>query len=283
VLESLSVGTPIVAFSGTGGGADLIAENGGITVPAFDIEAYAEALTRILSDGALRLQLGKSGSDRIDAEFSFRRYAMDLMSLGGVVLPRVSVVVPNYNYAHYLKDRLASIAGQSLPLYEIIVLDDCSTDASLDVLQTLRLELHPEPVVVQGRCNSGSVFRQWLQGVERSRGEFVWIAEADDLAKPDMLERLARLLLSNPAAVFAYAQSEQIDEAGNVLAPDYLAYTHGLCPGRWEASYVAEGSGSGHGGKEHDSQCERGAVSSGTIAPCAPGAHRGNRQVPDCG
>ena len=243
VLESLSVGTPIVAFSGTGGGADLIAENGGITVPAFDIEAYAEALTRILSDGALRLQLGKSGSDRIDAEFSFRRYAMDLMSLGGVVLPRVSVVVPNYNYAHYLKDRLASIAGQSLPLYEIIVLDDCSTDASLDVLQTLRLELHPEPVVVQGRCNSGSVFRQWLQGVERSRGEFVWIAEADDLAKPDMLERLARLLLSNPAAVFAYAQSEQIDEAGNVLAPDYLAYTHGLCPGRWEASYVAEGSG----------------------------------------
>lgn len=243
VLESLSVGTPIVAFSGTGGGADLIAETGGITVPAFDIESYADALARILSDGALRLQLGRSGSERIDAEFSFRRYAMDLMSLGGMAMPRVSVVVPNYNYAHYLKDRLASIAGQSLPPYEIIVLDDCSTDASLDVLQAMRPELNPEPVVVQGRSNSGSVFRQWLQGVERSRGEFVWIAEADDLAKPDMLERLARLLLHNPAAVFAYSQSEQIDEAGNVLAPDYLAYTHGLCPGRWEANYVAEGNG----------------------------------------
>ncbi|HEY1139205.1 MAG TPA: glycoside hydrolase family 99-like domain-containing protein, partial [Lysobacter sp.] len=242
VLESLSVGTPVVAFAGTGGGADLVSHTGGEVVPAFDTDAYADALHGLIED-AVRLEaLGQAGAALIDAEFSFRRYAMDLLALGGSGLPRVSVVVPNYNYAHYLRERLESIAGQTQPVYEIIVLDDASGDGSADEMQKLRGEIHPEPRWIANASNSGSVFRQWLKGVELARGDYVWIAEADDLSKPEFLGRLSRLLTAYPDAVMAYSQSEQIDEFGQVLAADYAAYTDSLSRTRWLNNYECSGN-----------------------------------------
>jgi glycosyltransferase involved in cell wall biosynthesis len=242
VLESLSVGTPVVAFAGTGGGADLVAVTGGRVVKAFDTTAYADELLRVINDTALRMQLGSDGMALIDSSFSFRSYAMDLLALGGVGYPKVSVVVPNYNYAHYLAERLDTITRQTLPLYELIVLDDASTDDSLATLQRLRSKINPEPMVVESGSNSGSVFRQWLKGVKLARGEYVWIAEADDLSKPEFLESLVKLLEAHPDAVMGYSQSEQIDEYGQVLAPDYLAYTDDLSRTRWSKTYVAEGA-----------------------------------------
>lgn len=242
VLESLSVGTPVVAFAGTGGGADLVGETGGLTVRAFNVTNYAEALLQVAGDATLRARLSKAGSQLVDAAFSFRGYAMDLIGLAGVGLPRISVVVPNYNYARYMAERLSSIADQSLPLYEIIVLDDCSSDDSLAVLQQLRSRIRPEPRIIPAEFNSGSVFRQWLKGVELARGDYVWIAEADDLSKPEFLQRLIELLRRHPDAVMAYSQSEQIDENGELLGPDYLAYTDELSTTRWRETYVADGS-----------------------------------------
>lgn len=242
VLESLSVGTPVVAFSGTGGGADFVQRHdSGITVPALDTDAFSDAVVDLLRDEQLRVRLGQNGRQCIDAEFSFRQYAMDLCRLAGIRLPTVSVVVPNYNYAHLIEARLRSISGQTLPLYEIIVLDDCSTDDSLLHIERFGGQIVPEPRIVGNTLNSGSVFRQWKRGVELARGEYVWIAEADDLSKPEFVERMVGLLHQHPDAVFAYCQSEQIDAEGKVLASDYLEYTRDLSETRWLSRYVAEG------------------------------------------
>ncbi len=242
VLESLSVGTPVLAFAGTGGGADLVAKHGGVVVSPMTAKAYAEALRRLLADSDARERLSDEGRNLVDSRFSFRTYVMDLLALGGVALPRVSVVVPNYNYARFLEARLRSISGQTLPVYEIIVLDDASSDDSLDVLQSLRASLKPEPRVVVNTHNSRSVFRQWLRGLELATGEFVWIAEADDLAQPGFLEHLVGRMVADPSIVMGYCQSEQIDGDGQRLAPSYLDYTRDVCPSRWLQAYVADGS-----------------------------------------
>lgn len=241
VLESLSVGTPVLAFAGTGGGAQMVAEQGGKVVSPVSAVAYAQGLRELIGDEALRERLGTQGRELIDTRFSFRAYALDLLALGGMPLPKVSVVVPNYNYARYLRQRLDSVGSQTLPLYEIIVLDDASTDDSMVVLQHLRADLTPEPRIIANDVNSGSVFRQWLKGAEAATGDFVWIAEADDLAKPDFLERLVPTMVADPGIVMGYCQSEQMDEAGKVLAGDYLEYTRDLSPTRWLKSYVADG------------------------------------------
>lgn len=242
VLESLSVGTPVVAFAGAGGGSDLVAHNGGVVVPAFDIEKYAQAITALLGDEAERKRLGGIGIDIVDAEFSFRVYAMDLLHYGGMQVPRVSVVVPNFNYARYLAERLASVTTQSVPIYEIIFLDDGSTDDSIETIQRLRHDLHPEPRIVVNQVNSGSVFVQWQRGVQLARGDFVWIAEADDLAKPDLLEHLLQGMVGDPDVVLAYCQSEAIDDHGALVMTDYLDYTAELSTDRWANSYVADGA-----------------------------------------
>jgi glycosyltransferase involved in cell wall biosynthesis len=178
----------------------------------------------------------------VDREFSFRNYVLALANLAGLDMPRVSVVVPNYNYARYLEQRLASVAGQTWPVAEIIVLDDASSDDSLAVLQSLRGTLEPEPQIVVNTHNSGAVFHQWRKGVELATGDYVWIAEADDLAKPEFLETLLAAIHRRTDVVMAYSESEAIDLDGRIVMSDYRCYTRELSAQKWNAAYTVSGA-----------------------------------------
>lgn len=127
--------------------------------------------------------------------------------------PTVSVIVPNFNYARYLDGRLRSILEQTLADFELIILDDASTDGSAEVIDRYRCEPRVSHVVMN-EANTGSPFRQWQRGLELARGKYVWIAEADDLAEPTLLERCVEALETNPKAVLAFAGCEIIDEHG---------------------------------------------------------------------
>ena len=104
--------------------------------------------------------------------------------------PRVSVIVPNYNHAAFLRQRLASIAAQSYGNIELIVLDDNSTDDSRRVIRDLVAELDiPARLEFNGE-NSGNVFSQWRKGLDLASGDLIWICESDDFCEPDFLERI---------------------------------------------------------------------------------------------
>lgn len=241
LLEALSVGTPAVAFAGTGGGASLLGRIGAATVPAFDVPALADAIAALLGDDDLRAGLARRGVEIVEREFCFRRYALDLLALAGIAMARVSVVVPNYNYARYLRVRLASIACQNLAVYEVIVLDDASTDDSVERLRELRAEMAPIPQLHFSQANSGSVFRQWAKGVALARGDFIWIAEADDLAAPEFLSTLVPAMQRDPGIVMAYCQSRPIDASGQITASDYEGWTQELSTERWKTPYICSG------------------------------------------
>lgn len=134
-------------------------------------------------------------------------------SVATMASPLVSVIVPNYNYARYLTERFDSVFGQTFQDFEVIVLDDCSTDESREVIE--RYRNHPKvSAVVYNDENSGSPFRQWFRGLEMARGEFVWIAEADDSAQPVFLENMVGALRANPSAALAISGTHVIDEHG---------------------------------------------------------------------
>ncbi len=78
-------------------------------------------------------------------------------------------------------------------------------------------------LVVKDR-NSGSVFAQWRQGIERARGDLIWLAEADDLAAPDFLAHLAPRFAARPELTFAFCDSAQIDAHGQTLGDSYAGY-----------------------------------------------------------
>lgn len=134
--------------------------------------------------------------------------------------PVVSIIVPNYNYSRYIDTRMESILNQTFQNFEIILLDDCSTDNSVQQLEKYRC--NPKVSYFEiNTINSGSPFRQWEKGISHSRGKYIWIAETDDLAESTFLEKTVAALEANPQAVVAFTGSVIIDENGNPSGKDW--------------------------------------------------------------
>lgn len=131
-------------------------------------------------------------------------------------MPTVSVIVPNYNHAPFLRQRIDSILGQTYQDFELILLDDCSTDGSREVMEQYRSNPHVSHIVYS-ESNSGSAFRQWDKGIALARGEWIWMAESDDYADPSFLECLMTEVAQVPDCVLAYAATWWVDENGKKL------------------------------------------------------------------
>jgi glycosyltransferase involved in cell wall biosynthesis len=116
------------------------------------------------------------------------------------------------------------VFGQTIPVEEVIVLDDCSTDDSAVVASRVAAEWGRDIRLLVNDANSGSVFAQWRRGVEIARGDWIWIAEADDEADPDLLATLADRLAAAPDAIMAFCDSRPVDEGGAPLGSDYKPY-----------------------------------------------------------
>jgi len=130
-------------------------------------------------------------------------------------MPKVSVIVPNYNHAKYLNQRIDSILTQSYQDFELILLDDCSIDNSRDILDSYKNHSKVRQVVFNDQ-NSGSTFKQWNKGVELAQGEYIWIAESDDWAEPEFLKTLMHEFEQRPNVGLAYVASKGADGDGNL-------------------------------------------------------------------
>lgn len=123
----------------------------------------------------------------------------------------VSVIIPNYNHAAYLKQRIDTILNQTYQDFEIILLDDCSNDNSREVIEQYRH--HPKiSQIIYDEQNGGSVYKQWKKGFELAEGEWIWIAESDDWCEPGFLQEMFCLISEDSNAVLAYCQSVAVQE-----------------------------------------------------------------------
>jgi len=129
-------------------------------------------------------------------------------------MPKISVIVPNYNHASYLKQRIESIINQTFQDFELIILDDCSTDNSKEIIEQYRN--HPKiSRILYNSVNSGSTFKQWDKGVALAEGEWIWIAESDDFAEIYFLENLYKIINQNDSISLCFANSFVINESNN--------------------------------------------------------------------
>lgn len=152
--------------------------------------------------------------------------------------PTVSVIVPNYNHARFLPMRINSILKQTFQDFELVLLDDCSTDDSQSILSSYTND--PRVRIEFNSVNSGSPFQQWNKGVKLAQGKYVWIAESDDYAGERLLERLVAALEAEPDVAFAYCLSWGINADNE---PDGFAdrYLSPLSRDRWRSDFVVDG------------------------------------------
>ena len=131
--------------------------------------------------------------------------------------PVVSVIIPNYNHAPFLKQRIDSVLSQTFEDFEIIILDDYSTDDSREIIEQYRK--HPKVTrIVYNEINSGGVFKQWVKGIEMAEGKYIWIAESDDYADEKFLEEAVKTLKKNPFAGMVFTDTTVVDAEGKILA-----------------------------------------------------------------
>lgn len=130
----------------------------------------------------------------------------------------VSIIVASYNHAGYLERRMESLLGQTYQNIEVLVIDDCSTDNSLDVLRKYE---SCSGVQLVARNENGGWVVVFNQGTEMSAGEFILFANCDDECDPTMVERLVEGMRANPSAGICYCRSLLIDEEGHPLGDDF--------------------------------------------------------------
>jgi glycosyltransferase involved in cell wall biosynthesis len=216
VAEAIDVDVPVVAFESATGAAQFILENNGELARFEDVDDFAEKTLRLLSQPNITC---------LNKPHSLRMYILDLLhSLSGV--PRVSVVIPNYNYRRYIEGRIKSVVEQTFPIYELIVLDDCSSDDSLKVIREVTGKLDVDSVIIANKRNSGSVFKQWRRGVDIARGDVIWIAEADDLSELTFVSTLISRFQDQSLSL-AYCESKMMAPDGTITANNYRSYTSG--------------------------------------------------------
>ena len=156
---------------------------------------------------------------------------------------KISVVIPNYNYANFLEERIYSILNQNYKIYELIILDDCSKDDSLKKIKELETMLkdYIKIKVIENKKNSGTAFKQWQLGFNNASGDYVWIAEADDYCNKNLLKELIKPILKNRNIYISYADTAFVDAIGRILVKTIKYEIDAQKSRHWDKTYVNNG------------------------------------------
>lgn len=120
--------------------------------------------------------------------------------------PLVSVIVPSYNAAHFLTETLASVAAQSYAHWEVLVIDDGSTDETPALLRSLTM-----PTLRYHRQANQGVAAARNQGLALAKGELIAFLDADDLFAPDNLRQKVEFLQAHPSIGLVHSAEEVFD------------------------------------------------------------------------
>lgn len=157
-------------------------------------------------------------------------------------IKKISVIIPNYNYEKYIIERIDSILFQTYPIYELIILDDCSTDNSVNIIKEKLLSI-PESIktsIIINKKNSGSVFAQWQKAFQVANGEYIWIAEADDSCSNVFLETVMQGF-ADKDVVISYCESLTMDKNNVLLMRDLREWIDIFNCGKWDKDYIKDG------------------------------------------
>lgn len=133
-------------------------------------------------------------------------------------MPKVSVVIPCYNHGEFLLETLNSVQIQTLTDFEIIVVNDGSTNAvTVDLLQHMNI---PQTKVIHTANKGVSAARN--RGISEARGDYILPLDADDKIGPTYLERAVALLETDPSVAVAYYERVLFGEREEVnVLPEY--------------------------------------------------------------
>ena len=246
ILEAQICGLPVVAYDSSNGPRSLVSSENGVLVEDGNGPAFAAAIERLMTDTAYRRQLGHNA--RLSAQaYAPERIRQEWLKLFGVhdsfVLgsgqgssgavtakaqqaredytltrkplppnPRVTVAIPMFNAEAYIGAALGSVLAQSYSNWELLILDDGSTDRSLEIVRKFQ---DPRIRILSDGENRG-LSRRLNESVQLASGEVYARMDADDLMVTTRLERQIDYLLSHPDCDVVGSSAYIIDGDNNL-------------------------------------------------------------------
>ena len=240
-LLASKVGIPVIFCRLCTGLHDLFGNVAGCSSDDYSSDIFTKLILKHASDRDFSKQAGAEFLNIYGKKmYSFRDYVQSLYELAGEDLPKITAIIPNYNYANFLPERVESIVNQTFPVYELLILDDCSKDNSAEVAEKLirKYKNHFRGGIqyLPNEQNAG-VFRQWYKGVSLAKGDLIWIAEADDKCRETMQSKLVHAF-RDPLVKIAYAQSALIDGDGEIYSETFLQHTFHISKYKWTQDYI---------------------------------------------
>lgn len=146
--------------------------------------------------------------------------------------PRISIGLPVYNGEQFICQTLDSILAQTFQDFELIIADNASTDATLEICKQY-VARDPRIILLESDDNHGAAWN-YNRIFDLARGEFFKWAAADDICAPEFLQRCAEILASQPDIVLCYPKTVIIDETGQLVGeyPDQLSLSSLSAPER---------------------------------------------------
>jgi glycosyltransferase involved in cell wall biosynthesis len=149
----------------------------------------------------------------------------------------VSVIIPNFNHSLYLEQRIHSVLNQTYQNFEIIFLDDFSNDNSREIIESYRNNVKVTHISYNDK-NSDSPFCQWHKGISLSKGDYIWIAESDDVSDLFFLEKIIKNISSSENLVLSYCATINIDDKDSVIGENNWASE--LDPILWKNDFITK-------------------------------------------
>lgn len=217
-LEAMAAGLPVVGYR-WGATAELVPPEVGILVPPGDVQGLADALAEVCATWADRSLAARQAALAYSWASSVQQ--MDAIYREAVrphAGPKVSVVIPCYNYERYVQRAVRSVAMQTFQDLECTIVDDGSTDGSLQAVRSLLQEMgDPRFRVVTGPNRGVAAARN--RGAYLCRGEYLCFLDADDALAPTFLETCIRALDADPCLGLAYTGLLLVTERGERPSP----------------------------------------------------------------
>lgn len=136
----------------------------------------------------------------------------------------VSVIMPAYNAEKYIGKAIESILNQTYLRIELLIIDDVSTDSTMEVVARYK---DSRIRVFHNSQNQGIAYSRNV-GLDNAKGEYIAILDDDDLATPQRIEKQVDFLENNPDIDFVGGKYQTIDESGAILSKENLAYYNPL-------------------------------------------------------
>lgn len=213
VLEAMALGKPVLAFA-TGGVPEAVRhKRDGYVISDVNMEEIQRGFEYCLEHAE---ELGRNARKRIEDQFSVEKIVPRYVAVYERVLsnrkkrkklPKCSIVITTCNFEDYVGECIDSALAQNYDSFEVIVVDDCSTDKTWDIVKSYGQKIRRKRFKQPGGKIHGIV-RSRNEGVKLAKGQFVTCLDGDDKIRPDFLSKLAPVLESDDMMGIAYSDFE---------------------------------------------------------------------------